>query len=90
MNDKHSLTIEQISLMQHALGLDCGVHARRGLCATYRNYFDAGGSIESWEDLTQKGFARRNIRRNGDVEYRVTQEGINVLERIMFIRIKQN
>ena len=88
MNDNYYLTIRQITLMQHALGLDDGVHGRQGLVVSYRNYFDAGASIEAWEDLTAKGLAGRNIGRNGDIEYWVTPEGIKALERIMLIEIK--
>ena len=88
MDNNYYLTIRQISLMQHALGLDDGVHGRRGLFVTYRNYFDAGESIKAWEDLTEKGLAGRHIRSNGDIEYWVTPEGIAALERIMLIKIK--
>ena len=88
MNTDTPLTIRQISLMQHALGMDDGEHGQRGLCAVYRNYFDAGESIAAWEDLTGKGFAIRNVSRNGDIEYCVTPEGIAALERIMLIKIK--
>ena len=88
MSDNVYLTIRQISLMQHALGLDDGVHGRRGLIIAYRNYFDAGESIKAWEDLMKKGLAGRNISRDGEIEYWVTQEGITALERIMLIKIK--
>ena len=88
MNDNVYLTIRQISLMQHALGLDDGRYGRHGIIVTYRNYFDAGERIEAWEELTGKGLTERSIGRNGDIQYKVTQKGITALERIMLIKIK--
>ena len=88
MNDNVYLTIRQIQLMQHALGLDDGRYGRHGIIVTYRNYFDAGERIEAWEELTGKGLAERDIGRDGDIRYKVTQKGIATLERIMLIKIK--
>ena len=87
MKDKCQLTIRQISLMQHALGLDDG-EPIRGQRLVYRNYFDAGENIGAWDDLESKGLAAKNICHNGSVEYSVTDVGIQALERIMLIKLK--
>ena len=87
MNDNVYLTIRQISLMQHALGLDDGEPIRYQRLV-YRNYFDAGESIKAWENLVGKGLAIRNICRDGSIEYCVTDAGIKALERIMLVKFK--
>lgn len=82
MNENITLTVRQIEKMQHAIGLKNA--GKRGKYKMYRNYYDAGAIDFEWDMLVVHGFAKRESSDKG-VVYRVTPEGIKLLERIMLL-----
>lgn len=87
-----AFTIEQIDLMKHAIGLDDS-KPKRGRYSAYRNYFITVKKEEPWERLVERGYAAsQEDYRNGQyyVCYSVTRKGMNILERIMEIIIRED
>jgi hypothetical protein len=93
MNLKYEqITIHQLNLMKHALGLDqTKAKPKRGKYTAYRNYYCSYGKNEAWESLVECGVA---ISRAGDpdiyptsVFYHVSKEGMQLMEGILGFKI---
>jgi hypothetical protein len=69
------LTLTQIGMMRHALGLD---YSRK----PYRNYYYCSTPNDEWEDLVQRSFAtKQEGMREGSVYYFVTYPALKLLYR---------
>lgn len=84
-NYQKEISDYQSQMMLHALGADNKTYKTyRGqrYYHAYRNFYDAGGDdIAEWEDLVEKGYAKKNSF------YHVTVEGIRILEYLTQCRI---
>ena len=83
------VTVSQIENMQHAIGIKKD-RIKYHKYVAFRNHFCCNtAKCDDWEDLVQKGFARRGK----DVEhyparyYHVTEEGLSFLGKLMMIKI---
>lgn len=68
-------SVEQIQNMRHAIGNQIKNNP-------YRNYFNVSSEEPSWEDLVQRGFAQK-WGNELSIFYGLTDEGIDILKRIM-------
>jgi hypothetical protein len=92
MSEYENITIRQLNLMKHALGLDqTKAKPKRGKYTAYRNYYCSYGKNEDWESLVESGVA---TSRTGDPEiyptsvfYHVSNEGMQLLERVLGFKI---
>lgn len=85
-----TITVKQLNLMKHAIGLDqCGAKPKRGKYTAYRNYFCTYGKNEDWESLVECGLATFNV---GDpsVYYHVSEEGLRFMESILGFKIVES
>lgn len=93
MNTKYEkITIHQLNLMKHALGLDNPkAKPKRGKFTAYRNYFSTHGKDSDWEILVECGVATFHT---GDPEiypssvfYHVSDEGMEFMRGILGFKI---
>jgi hypothetical protein len=92
MSEYENITIRQLNLMKHALGLDqTKAKPKRGKYTAYRNYYCSYEKNSDWETLAECGLA---ISRIGDPEiyptsifYHVSKEGMQLLESILGFKI---
>jgi len=88
MNNKYrNITLNQLDLMKHAVGLDqVGAKPKRGTYTAYRNYFCTYGKDEDWESLVGLGVAISHI---GDpsVYYHVSKDGLQMMEGVLGFKI---
>lgn len=80
-----NLTAKQAKEMQHAIGFQA-CYAENGAYTPYRNFFEAGGALASWESLVEKGLAVKNRNFTG-VYYSLTAAGIALLSEILNVKI---
>jgi hypothetical protein len=83
--DNVTLTEKQISEMKHAIGL-LPWYVENGVFKPYRNYFEASGTLDSWECLVQEGIAVKNKNFIG-IYYSLTEKGCSLLSDIVEIKI---
>jgi len=84
-----SITIHQLDLMKHALGLD-QTKPKRCKYTAYRNYFCLYGQIVEWESLVELGVAASGDAThmgNESVFYFVSKEGIQLMENVLGFKI---
>ncbi len=81
--DEIKLSVSQIQMMKHALGLDNPFLSKRKPEA-YRNYYATGDDPE-WNDIVEKGLAEKRADPfcKGDVIYHLTTEGIDYLSSLI-------
>ena len=87
-----SLTIDQIDNMRHAVGLDVReLRKNQWKFKAYRNYFTTSwAGNKSWDDLCTKGLAQRaEYIDDRCVVYRVTSDGLKVLQYIFDVIVKE-
>ena len=68
----NDITGEQLRKMSHALGL-----SRKN--KPYRNYYSLTSPNQDWEDLIEKGFAKKCKGFNDSIIYYVTFEAVQLL-----------
>ena len=77
--------------MKHALGFD-HITPKRGVIESYRNYYQTSDRDADWEEAVAAGYAKV---REGDGSfdrgfwYGVTEQGIEMLEQIIGLKIKK-
>jgi hypothetical protein len=85
-----TVTLRQLDLMKHALGLDqVGAKPKRGKYTAYRNYFCTYGNDADWEELVKLGVATFNVR-EPSVYYHVSTDGITMMEGILGFKIVES
>ncbi len=77
------LSVSQINMMKHALGIDKPYHANKKPVA-YRNFYATGDDPE-WNEIVEKGLAEKRADPfcKGDVVYHLTTQGIDYLSSIL-------
>lgn len=78
-----SLTAKQIDCMKHAIGFHTN-KVKRGKFIAFRNYFACGNIDENWEYLQFWGLAINPCLGY----YKVSRNGIKLLEEILGVRIE--
>ena len=88
MKKEHgNITVSQLELMKHAIGLDqVKAKPKRGKYTAYRNYFCTRGKDEDWEKLVKCGVAIYNIH-DPNVYYFVSDEGLKFMEGVLGFKI---
>lgn len=85
------MKVSQMLDMQHAIGYAMS-KVKRKRYTTYRNYFTTGERHADWDDLVEQGYAERAPFPHGGGKdpqmYRVTQNGVEELERVLHIKIE--
>ena len=82
------ITEKQLNNMKHAIGYDVRKVDNNGEYNAYRNFFEVSKDSPSWDELVFDGYAtKRTVF--GEVVYHLTDKGINYLEGILSIKIKQ-
>lgn len=93
MNEKYSnITITQLNLMKHALGLDqTKAKPKRGKCTVYRNYYCSYGKNDDWETLVECGVATYRVGNPGlypsSIFYHVSEDGLELMSNILGFKI---
>lgn len=84
------VNLQQLDLMKHAIGLE-RAKVKRGKYNAYRNYFsthDKCSDYAEWEQLVKLELAtKREPDKQGVIYYFVSEKGIELLARILEIRI---
>lgn len=91
--ENYSITVNQIDLMKHCIGLDnskpTGVKCRK--YAAYRNYFTDSQDNKEWDNLVIQELAikRDQSIHNGTVHkyYKVSQKGKELLQYLLELNI---
>lgn len=91
MNQKYeTITLHQLDLMKHAIGLD-QAKPKRGKYTAYRNYYCSCGMNKDWDALVSCGLA---ISRVGNPEiyptsvfYHVSVEGMQLIGSVLGFKI---
>lgn len=92
IKDMVKLSMEEIKLMQHAIGLtNPSRRIKNGCYNAYRNYYVASAKSTNWDDLVAIGLAtkHKDIFCEMNVIYRLTEKGIKTLSEIMNIKITE-
>lgn len=86
-NNKIQLSLEQIRKMKHAIGMD-NSKVVRGEYFAFRNYYTCGDN-EDWNEIVGHGLAskRRDPFSSKDVVYKLTNEGIEYLSKLLGVKI---
>lgn len=88
-----NITIHQLELMKHAIGLD-NTKSKRKTYTAYRNYFCTYGNSEEWEALVKLGVAKSNVGNQeiypNSVFYHVSDYGLRVMEEILGFKIVES
>lgn len=84
------LTPRQIKMMKHAIGLDISngkIQKNNNVYEAYRNYYSASKPIPEWQRLVGNKLATATSDSDGDIVYRLTDDGAKVLSEIFEITI---
>ena len=81
------ITLNEIDLIKHAIGLDEIKKIRYGKYNAYRNYFYTYIPDNNWEVLIQKGLADSRTETNGYITYFITKECFEMLSKIFMAKI---
>lgn len=81
MNDFITLKIKHLDVMKYAIGFSLD-KIKNGEYEAYRNYNLTYGTDETWEYLVSQGYAIAK-----DFYYKVSDEGLRLLESIYDIKI---
>ena len=87
-----NITIHQLELMKHAIGLDqTKAKPKRGKYTAYRNYFNTSGKNEEWAALVKLGVAKSNVGNQeiypNSVFYHVSEDGLRMMEENLGFKI---
>ena len=86
------ITVKQINLMKHAIGIDKD-KIKRYKYDAYRNYYTTADKESNWDDLVEKGYAtsRRSDKGIGDnpIIYFVSKKGLEFLSELLYIKITE-
>ena len=84
------ITIAQLELMKHAVGLDqVDAKPKRGKYTAYRNYFCTRGINADWETLLGLGVATsQTVEPN--VYYHVSGEGLQFMREVLGFKIVES
>ena len=85
------MTISQIDKMKHAVGLNnIRTMPKDGKYSAYRNFFAVSEKDPDWEELVTIDFATcRYVQWCREYTYYVSQKGLEYLEKLMGIKIKE-
>ena len=91
MDKEHgNITINQLDLMKHAIGLDqVKAKPKRGKYTAYRNYFCTRGKDADWEILVKCGVATYQTQ-DLNVYYHVSEEGLHLMESVLGFKIVES
>ena len=86
--EETSLTLHQIELMKHAVGLEPS-NVKNGKYEAYRNYYAAAGNNPDWAYLVSQKLAvsRRDPFCPKDTVYHLTAKGMDTLSEIVGVTI---
>ncbi len=93
MDQKYNqITLNQLNLMKHALGLDNSkAKPKRGKYTAYRNYYCTYGKNVDWETLVECGAATSNVGNPeiypDTVFYYVSMDGMKLMGSILGFKI---
>lgn len=79
------ITPQQIELMKHAIGFKQD-KVKRGKYIAWRNYFVATNPNDEWDIIVKNGLAVKRFKDN-QIVYFVSKEGMNLLARMLSIKI---
>ena len=90
--EKIKLSLNQIEVMKHAIGLDNSrVKIKRSKYEAYRNYYTASKEISEWEELVSLGLAIKYKAANPNdyICYSVSENGFKLLSQIFSAKITE-
>lgn len=80
------MTVDHIELMKHCIGYTQR-SVKRGKYEAYRNFYNSGEERDpAWDELVAEGLAKQFIRFE-QYFYCLTEKGIELLERILEVKI---